>query len=301
MLERAVSMLNPQESETDPDIPPDQPMMTPRTLGPFALYTDLPKSRLLAFFDKVAAAVPKAYAERYELDPGDETLEAVVLFSRDEDYRAFAQTITDAPGLPIGHATQGLAVVSVGKRSRDEVAAVLVHELTHLLNRRVFREREIPWLDEGMGNDLAYCQIKRWSGEIDLGTLGGRSVVIDRPGYLVGGQSRVDREIRLEGPVASLSLLRESSAQLPLDLLFNLAPGEFMDPHDLRTRYDQSTFLIRFLLDSGDAELATAFRGFLRYLAEHEPTGVVVDFAAHAELDVDALNQGYSDWLRAKR
>jgi hypothetical protein len=303
MLERALAALRiaPDESATNPDAPAQMSEREQRTLGPFTLYTDLPESKLLTYLDKVAWGLLKAYATRYGLDPGNETLEAVILFNHDEDYRTFAQTIADAPDAPIGHATQGVAVVSVGYRARDEVAAVLVHELTHLLNRRVFREIEVPWLDEGMANDLAYCQIKRWSGEIDLGTLGGRSVVIERPVYLAGGQSRVDREVRLEGPVASLSLLRESSTQLPLDLLFDLSPSEFMDPHNLRTRYDQSTFLIRYLLDSGDAELAMAFHAFLRYLAEHEANDSASDLAAHAELDIDRLNEGYSDWLQARR
>jgi hypothetical protein len=269
-----------------------------RTLGPFALYTDVSEKRLLGFLDKVAADLPRAYVSRYGLDPGAETLEAIVLFSHDEDYRTFARTTTDAPGLPTGHATQGIAVVSVGEQPRDEVAAILVHELTHLLNRKVFREIELPWLDEGMANDLAYCQIKRWSGALDLGTLGGRSVVIDRPVYLAGGESRVDREVRLEGAVASLSLLRESRSLLPLDLLLDLQPAEFMDPIDLRTRYDQSTFFIRYLLDSGDSALAASFREYLQLLAEGHESDQIIDLPTHLGLGSEELGSSFEDWLR---
>jgi len=274
---------------------------TPPTLGPFALYTDLSEKRLLTFLDKVASNLPQAYRVRYGLDPGDETLEVVVLFSREEDYRAFTQTTTETPGLAAGHATQGIAVVAVGTQSRDEVAAVLVHELTHLLNRRVFREIELPWLEEGMGNDLAYCQIKRRSGELDLGTLGGRSVVIDRPVYLAGGQSRVDREIRLEGPVASLSLLRENRDLLPLDWLLDLQLAEFMDPLAQRTRYDLSTFFIRYLLDSGDSELAADFREYLHLLGERNGGGEPLDLPTHLELDVDQLGHSFDSWLQSPR
>ena len=141
----------------------------------------------------------------------------MVVFSREQDYRAYGAGESALAGAR-GHAAEGLAVLFFGDQERGEVAAVLIHELTHLLNRRVFAAEPPPWPDEGMANDLAFSRIER-SGQPRIGSLGGRSVIIDEPVYRPGGWIAVDRTIRLSGPAASLSLLNkrwQAGEALPL-------------------------------------------------------------------------------------
>lgn len=272
-------------------------------LGSFALHTDARNRRLLRILDQIAARLPQAYSSRYGLDPGTEAGEAVVIFSREKDYRAYVGTLSDADTWPHGHTRRGLAVLFVGKQSRDEVGAILVHELTHLLNRRVLKTLPHPWLEEGMGNDLAFCKIDEGSGELELGSLGGRSVVIEHPRYFIGGESRTDREVHLEGPVASLSLLQqrlERTPAPPLERLVTLPWEEFTETLELRQRYDRSAFFLRYLLDSGDGDLAAGLRAYLSSLAAGEAAGPAA-LQSHLQRSWEELERGFQGWIRRQR
>jgi hypothetical protein len=272
----------------------------PERLGALELYTDVKNRRLLRFLEKVVERLPAAYRMRYGVDPGTVAREAVVIFSRERDYRAYLRTVSDGEIRPQGHTSRGLAVIFVGTQNREEVSAILVHELTHLLNRRALKTLPCPWLEEGMGNDLAYCRIAKSSGQLQLGSLGGRNVVIEHAFYFFGGESRTDREVRLEGPIASLSLLQKRLEQQeagPLEVLLSLRWNEFTDTVDLRPRYDRSAFFVRYLLDSGDEDLADGFRTYLLSLANG---GAAEPAALQASLgrSWDELEQGFEDWIR---
>jgi hypothetical protein len=275
----------------------------PGRLGTLELYTDVKNRRLLRFLEKVVVGLPEAYRMRYGVDPGTVAHEAVVIFSRERDYRAYLRTVSDGGIRPQGHTSRGLAVIFVGTQSREEVSAILVHELTHLLNRRALETLPYPWLEEGMGNDLAYCRIAEGSGQLQLGSLGGRSVVIEHEFYFFGGESRTDREVRLEGPVASLSLLQkrlEEQEAGPLELLLRLRWYEFFDSVDPRPRYDRSAFFVRYLLDSEDGDLADGFRAYLLSLANGGAAGPAALRAALGQ-SWDELEQGFKDWVRRQR
>ena len=210
------------------------------------------------------------------------------------------------------------------------MAAVLVHELAHLLNRRVFEAPIPPWLEEGLANDLAFCRIDA-RGHTRLGSLGGRSAVIEQPEYDQGGFIRLDRRVHLTGPMASLRAVQERwrTAEAPsVARLTDLVWSEFTDPMDRSLRYAASAFLVRYLLDSGgdsgDGELAAGFRSFLQSVAAGGPAGVEqlagylerglgqrLDQEPDRVLDRDleqgldprllALDVGFASWIAAQR
>ncbi len=273
---------------------------TPRQLGSFNVLTDVENRRLLRFLADIASHLPAAYSDRFgiELIPG--SAETIILFSREEDYRVYESRVrpeTDRGTL--GHADQGLAVLYVGRQGADDVAAVLVHELTHVLNRRHLRESLPPWLEEGMAHDLAFCRIDGL-GQLELATLGGRSVVVEEHFYQPGGFMDFDRSIHVSGPRASWSLLRkhwrEGNAH-SLERLTDLISREFFDPEDRPLRYDASTFLIRYLIDGQGGELADSFRSYLAALAagDSEQTPNLLSFLAK---DWSELEQGFTTWLQ---
>ncbi len=267
-------------------------------LGPFRLYTDVTDRDLLRFLGRLAEALPAAYRARYGLDPGPEAGEVVVLFAAEAGYRDYDRETSATADLRAGgHASRGLVALFAGDKDRGDVAAVLVHELTHLLNRRTLAATPAPWLEEGMANDLAFCRLDR-SGRPVLGSLGGRSVVVERPVWLAGGESRVDREIRLEGPLASLSLVRDrrrAGAGPALEVLTDLDWSEFLEPAGRPARYDDSAFLVRFLLEGGD-ELAAAFRGYLADLASGAAAGRE-PLAGRLGLGWPELERDFAAWL----
>ena len=87
---------------------------------------------------RVATAIEGAYRERTTLTPVGAAAEAIILFAERADYDAFTEGEARLAGLrPAGHTSRGLVALAAGERSASDVAATLVHELTHLLNRRV--------------------------------------------------------------------------------------------------------------------------------------------------------------------
>lgn len=271
-------------------------------LGPFELHTDVTDRTLLLFLRRIAEHLPNAYHSRYGIDPGAEAREAVVIFSRRDDYRAFARKSVASVSPIHGLASHGLAVIFVGRQSSEEVGAILTHELIHLLNRRVFTTPPYPWLEEGLANDLSYCRIEKQSGELQAGSLGGRSVVIEHPIYLPGGWSRTDREIRLKGPVASLTLLQKRQRRgraVALNHLLDLLWEEFIDPLDLQMRYDQSAFFVRYLLDGDKGHLAAPFRAYLRSLTTGQPADPAT-LLSHLGRSWQDLEAGFAAWLQSQ-
>ena len=296
---------------------------SPESFGEFALYTDVTDDRILEILRKTSRHLPSAYKERYGLEGQPPVRETILLFAREADYRAF--TLEDVarrrPDLR-GHATPEIAVLYVGDHSSEAVVAVLVHELTHLLNRRVFGAPIPPWLEEGLANDLAFCRIDA-RGRPRLGSLGGRSVVIEQPEYDQGGFIRIDRRVHLTGPMASLRSVQErwrTSEALPLALLTDLVWSEFTDSRDRGLRYATSAFLVRYLLDSGGdsgaGRLASGFRSFLRSvaaggaagpedLARYLNQGLNQELKQGLDRGLDEglldLDTGFASWIAAQR
>jgi hypothetical protein len=225
-------------------------------LGPYPLYTDAPRGTLFAL-DRVAAGVEPAYRARYGRQPLGTALESVVLFHREDDYRRFQAADRVLAGLPAaGHTSDGLVAAYVGAQSPAEVAATLIHELAHLLNRRALGPALPPWLDEGIADDLAGSEVGE-GGELRPGRIGGS--VVEHPGRL-----------ELRGAVAALRQVDQAFAAgraVPLSRLTAMDWEAFVRSDDSQLHYAQASFLVRYLLDGGDPALAGGFRRFLAAVA----------------------------------
>ncbi len=294
-------------------------------LGTFALFTDVENPRLLRFLSRIASHLPEAFRERYGLEPGRAESapvkggavgapvkrgaggapgsDAVVIFAREEDYRAYeAQVRPESDRGALGHAAHGIAVLYVGRQGPEDVAAVLVHELTHVLSHRALAAAPPSWLDEGMANDLAFCRIDG-GRRLELGSLGGRSVVIEEHSYRPGGWLGVDQAVYLSGPTATRNQLRErwrSGGAIRIEALAELPAGQFFDPEDRQVRYDTSAFFVRYLLDGESGELAPGFRAFLAALAGSR-SGEAPALPAFLGRDWAELEAGFTAWLAAQR
>ena len=234
---------------------------TQRALGPFVLYTDVGDERLLQWLSAIAEDVVSVYGSRYELETGSEFPETVVLFSDEDDYRRLqkeqprlAQTHSE------GFSRAGLSALYAGSKPHSETASVLVHELTHLLNRRVFGAQLAPWLEEGLAEDLAYSRIDE-RGRLELGSLGGEL------------RTTATGALTWTGPLAHLSNLlsawydprRPSLSELPV-----LDRDEFLLSELRPLLYAESAFLVRLLLEDQDPGLGDRFRGYLEEIAASE-------------------------------
>lgn len=266
----------PLGSDPDPVRPvagraPDEPRLmaargrlappeTAGRIGPYLLYTDVRDADRLAFLDRVAAGMDAVYRARYGLAPTGEPAEAVVLFAREADYRSFLREETDIGELPAtGHTGYGIVSLYDGGRPADDVGATLVHELTHLLNRRAIGPALPSWLEEGLADDLSQSQIDP-AGRVVPGTLGGVTV-------------RAGRRIEMHGARAALQNLiqaAESGGLRPFPALLAMDWNDFVR-RDAELNYAQSSFFIRYLLQAEQGSLAPAFRSFLADVAEGVP------------------------------
>lgn len=257
------------------------------SLGPYTLYTDHSDPGLLAFLDRAAAGVEEVYRQRYRRSPVGEAAEAVLLFSREEGYRAFQESDPRLTGLQAaGHAGHGLIALYVDGRPRWELAGTLVHEVTHLLNRRALGPALPPWLDEGMAGDLGSSAFAP-GGAIEAGTLGGE---VRRSG------ERID----FHGPRASVRHLVEAldgGTFLPLPELFRLSWEEFVRPPASELHYAESAFLVRYLVEGEGGGLAPGFHSFLAAVSEGGPaTGEAL--AEHLSRPWARTEPGLRAWLR---
>ena len=286
--------------------------------------TDVP-AKDLEPLARVAAHLPEGFTERYGLkaEPPDE--QAVVLFTNLRDYRAFL-AVTGYPGAtltrvatvdvsPRSHVEGGIVASSM--RDGPKLARIhLVHELTHLLQRRAFPGPLPPWLSEGMAEDLAWSRADE-SGRLQLGSIQGL--------FFMNGSARVD--VDSQGPSAALehyvSMLRAAplgrsgiEKSLPLDdlLAFSAASlgsvqGGFLRGIS-RLRTTAAGLFVRFLLD-GERDLtpngrrygdtkpghrALRFRAFLASVAAGGSSDPAALFTT-LETDPATLERRFDDWV----
>lgn len=259
-------------------------------MGPFGLLTDVEDAEWLDRLDSLATDVVAVFEDRFGLDPAGSYPEIVVLFANEAPYRTYQQ---EEPGWAElhtqGYSRQGLAVLFVGGQRYLDLESILVHELAHLLNRRVFRADPPAWLDEGLAEDLAYCRIDR-QGHLQLGSLGGTR------------QDGTDGAWLLSGARAHLVLLLDqwdNPERLALWQLTDLDRATFLDPDGRSLLYAESAFLIRSLLDSGDTELRNRF---LEYLEQATASEVpeAVSLWATLEIEADAWEPQLYLFLRSQ-
>jgi hypothetical protein len=264
-----------------------EPPETTGQLGPYLFYTDVRDADRLRALDRLAAEVEPAYRARYGLDPIGQPAEAVVLFAREDGYRAFQDEDSLVAGLPAsGHNTGGLVAFFDGGRPRAEVDATLVHELAHLLNRRALGPLLPSWLDEGLASDLANSRIDA-SGHLE-------------PWELGGAVQRFKRLIRWTGARSALRELAgavEEGRLRPLPELLGLDWDGFVR-RDAALNYAHAAFFVRYLLEGENGALAPGFRASLAAIATGRP-------AAEALLENlgrswEELDAGFRAWVLAQ-
>jgi len=285
-IEGARALLDPERTET-------------RTLGPWDLLSDTSDRELIDRLDRIATRLPSAYERRFGLTAAVDQRAVVVLFASETAYREFAADFTELGGFGAGgHADSSMAALFVGGEDAGGVESVLVHELTHLLNRSSFPEKIHSWLEEGLANDLGISAVDE-AGEIELGSLGGEKIFTAR--RTAGNQVSISA-FQSGGQRVWSRLLcdwRTHRAKLPsLTQLLELEWADFVHDDFRSSNYALSTFLVRYLLDDAPAEQAAAFRTFLTGVA----SGGASDgktLASGLGATSNELESRYEHWLTA--
>ncbi|HVS03734.1 MAG TPA: hypothetical protein VMT16_13270, partial [Thermoanaerobaculia bacterium] len=243
---------------------PGSPVAT-RSLGPFRLRTDLDDEETLAHLDAVAAALPAAWSGRFGQRLGSEPSGEVLLFARDGDFRGFLGGAADAS--VAGNAVGDQVALAAAGRPRDELVAVLVHELSHLLARQAFGPALPPWLEEGLAEELAMSRLDR-KGRLQPGTL--RGVARSRRLGTVSDRETAHYEVTIDGALAAVQALlaaQRRGAAPALGELLELPADVFVLAQGRRERYTASAMFVRFLLDGERGRLRAPFHGFLAAVA----------------------------------
>lgn len=271
-----------------------------RSFGPYTLYTDLDRPKLLARLTRLATDLDGIYRQRYGLDPGSGAGEAVVLFSREADYRSFARSeLSDAALEEGGNTGFGVAALFTEGMEDDQVAALLVHELTHLINGRALGPRTPPWLEEGLADSLGDSKIDR-VGRLFPETLGGKASV--SWGRIRGpaGLGRAQVTITSSGGYIALGRLvrlLDRGELPPLAVITHLSWRQLVDPGGRAVAYAESALFIRYLLDGPDPELAAGFRRYLVSITEGGE-GDAETLREDLGKRWEELDKGFARWLR---
>ncbi len=258
-------------------------------LGSYTLYTDSSDDDLIAVLATVAEQLEALYALRYGRTPLGDPAEAIVLYQSDIAYRLLQQQTERIAGLSAaGHNTKGVAVFYSGGRRRSDVAATLVHELAHFINRRALGPHLPPWLDEGIADDLAGSRFTE-DGRIDPGKIGGERL-------------RHGNSIRFEGGFASILRLRDAVRDGSLPEMPELISSDwesFVRSPKIQLHYAAAAFWVRYLLQGEDGRRAGAFRAFLGAVADGEAPSVDTLGRELGE-DWGVLNAGFRAWIEQR-
>jgi len=212
------------------------------TCGAYPRLGDATDPLLLESCDHLAAELDDTYVERLGVTPLGEPAETILLFSERVDYEGFAHQQGMATSGYAAHSKSSLGYAAIwADASRpDDFARTLVHELTHLVNRRALGGNLPRWLSEGLADALG-----------DTATPEGIQPLQGFEGA--------------EGQAKRLRLGYETGGVGGIERLIGLEPGAF-DSTPNSYDYEQSTLLVRYLLL--DPELGPRFRTFLAELAD---------------------------------
>lgn len=262
-------------------------------LGPWELLTDVTDPDLIAYLDRIASGLAASYRERFRLEPAPPEDQAVAVFSTEAGYRPFESEATHLAGQRArGHSGSGLAALFIENDRLEEASTLMVHELTHLMNRAALGPTPPPWVEEGIANDLAYSRVKR-DGSLVLGSINGERVVF--------GNRRVGVSYQYSGAVAALAellRLRARHRSTPLEELVALDQDRFLESGRRRQHYIESAFLVRFLLEADKGRHAEGFRRYLAALGDDPSARVrLID---HLDADWGRLERALDAWLRVQ-
>jgi hypothetical protein len=257
-------------------------------LGGYKLYTDLDNPERLRLLDALAAGLEGTYAARYGLRPVGKPAEAVVLYARQSEFEVLQRQDPKLADVEAsGQYGYGVVALFDGGRAGTEVGSTLVHEITHLLNRRAVGPQLPSWLDEGMAEDLALSRLEP-DGRLVAGSLGGAVVR--------GGQ-----RLQIYGALSSLARLAsavEAGKLLPVGQLLALDQQAFVRDQ-ARLTYTHSAFWVRYLLAGENGSLAPAFHSFLAAIAAGGPASPEA-LGARLGRPWEDLDKGFAAWVRAE-
>ena len=294
-------------------------------IGPWTALTDAP-AKDLEPLARVAAHLAEGFTERYGLPVQPPGEQAIALFTHLKDYRAFLES----GGYPSAKQTR-VGAVDVSARSHVEGGIVgtslrdgpklarihLVHELTHLLQRRAFPGPLPRWLSEGMAEDLAWCRVDA-EGHLDLGSIQGL--------FFMKAGVRID--VDSQGPSDAIDdyvrLLHDLPRPNGAPMAPNPALGDLLESEQPRLGPVQGGFVrgvsrrvvteaglfVRFLLDGerdltptgkrfGEIRLgprAARFRAFLAAVAAGGPSDSTALFEALGARP-PALDREFDAWV----
>jgi hypothetical protein len=254
-------------------------------LGGYRLLTDVEDRALLETLDKLVMSLEGEYRERYGREPLGQARAAIALFRFEGAYRIFQLRSRDLLGLnPAGHTAHGVAALFLGERPLWDVGATLVHELTHLLNRRALGPALPPWLDEGLAEDFSFLA-RDSTGRVELGRL-------------VGALEVTGTRRQISGALASLHGLRVDlrADDLPgLRQVLELEWRAFVH-QDARRNYDVAGFFVRFLAQGQEGRWRDGFRSFLGHVADGAaPDLALLEKALGQKLEV--IEAEFRSWL----
>lgn len=267
-----------------------------RPFGPFQVATDLRDEWLVGRLAEVAGALAPSWRERFGL--AVEPAGTVLLFAQERGFRGWLAehrsggSVAAADRALEGYAVSGTAALHAGAESPDEVAAVLVHELAHLLTRDAVGRELPPWLEEGIAEELAMSRLDR-EGRVVSGSLRTNRRVL----ALGAGPGRANQVERMvSGPGAALVMLVGTpGARVPLGELLAATPAAFASLAGRQERYATAGFFVRFLL--GEEGRAGRFRAFLAAAAAGGATDAPALEAALGR-SLAELEREFVGWLR---
>lgn len=243
-----------------------------RTFGPYTLYTDVSDEGVLTSCEHLTSKLDATYTARYGVTPLGQPAEAVFLFSTLDQYQDFVQQQTRMPVGYAAHADSGRGYLALytGDHSRQDIVETLIHELTHLINRRALGGNLPPWLSEGLADGI------------------GDTATAD-------GLQQIDGANGAEAQATRLEMGYEAGQVPGISRLLEKDSSNF-DSGTISYDYEQSAFLVRYLLT--DPNLAPRFRSFLQALA----AGTVYTpelFYEHMGLDASELDRRLEAWVRS--
>ncbi len=226
--------------------------------GPYTLLSQVHDPGLIDDLLGVAVDHARLYVERYGLPEKEIGGSLILLPDRQamtEFRRARGHELIESRIDGYFHSPD-LVILFRGFKSRQQLAATVIHELTHLVSWQVLRAGGRfpaslpPWLEEGMAEDLSLSNLQR--GRLRAEPLG--------PGNLRHGRRlgvvlwQLEQEVVAQGTAPSLPAL------LAMD------KDAFLSS-DSELNYRMSAFWVRYLL-SDEGGLATGFQAYLASVAE---------------------------------
>jgi len=256
--------------------------------GSYILYTDASDSSIAEDCGQLASHLEGVYRNRFGLTPVSGPAEAIFLFLSQDAYEAFISDDERIPAEKEGHAAPARGYLALHSENlpRQAVISTLVHELTHLINRRALGPALPPWLSEGLADDLAESRLDE-SGRLVPGELGGFSLASEAVIQHFGG-------------VVSAGKLIEAldSSELPeLRELVQMGSDEFHEAPREALHYALSSFWVRYLLSGAPGSEPAGFRAYLSAVASGESItrGLLIDRLGG---DWRRLEAGFRTWLR---